>query len=102
MRSRTRPNQADEVRFSALNARIIDLEDRMRVLEARLRTMSVQARKDEAKAEAEAALKKPKAARARPRPRCPGCTLELPKGRRGEYCVWCGFMLSAVRGRATR
>ncbi len=32
----------------------------------------------------------------RARPRCPGCLLELPKGRKGETCVWCGFVFSAL------
>jgi len=36
---------------------------------------------------------------ARPRPRCPGCTLELPPGRKREDCVWCGFRFDAVGGR---
>ena len=79
-------------------ARIADLEDRVRILEARVRTVSVQNRKDQAAA----AKREPHAARARPRPRCPGCTLELPKGRRGDSCVWCGFVFSAVGGRALR
>ncbi|RKG67751.1 hypothetical protein D7V88_40955, partial [Corallococcus terminator] len=35
----------------------------------------------------------------RARPRCPGCTLELPRGRRGESCVWCGFVFAAVARR---
>jgi hypothetical protein len=38
----------------------------------------------------------------RARPRCPGCTLELPRGRRKETCVWCGFHFSAVRRRASK
>lgn len=32
----------------------------------------------------------------RQRPRCPGCLLELPKGRKGETCTWCGFVFAAV------
>lgn len=78
-------------------ARIAELEDRVRILEARVRSFSVQSRKDAASTKVA-----PRAARARPRPRCPGCTLELPKGRRGDSCVWCGFVFSAIGGRAFR
>jgi hypothetical protein len=34
--------------------------------------------------------------------RCPGCLLELPKGRRGDSCVWCGFVFDAVGERAIK
>lgn len=84
-----------------MNAHVAELEDRIRILEARVREMNALARAanpPDAKAEKDAR----RAARARPRPRCPGCTLELPKGHRTEYCVWCGFMLTAVRARMYR
>lgn len=81
-----------------VTGRIAALEDRIRILEARVRDVSVANRKEAAAV----AARKPKAARERPRPRCPGCTLELPKGRRGDCCVWCGFVFSAVGGRARR
>jgi hypothetical protein len=33
------------------------------------------------------------------RAQCPGCYLELPKGRRSDSCVWCGFSFEAARPR---
>jgi hypothetical protein len=69
-------------------ARIEDLETRVRQLEARLRSTMAQGRVTRA-------AKPPRVAR---RPRCPGCTLELPPGRRGANCVWCGFRFDAVSG----
>ncbi len=80
---------------AALVARVEDLELRVRLLEARVRATAVQARR-----EAPETLGR-KARPERPhrrRPRCPGCTLELPPGRRGENCVWCGFRFDAVTG----
>ncbi len=86
--------------LALLEGKVLALEDRVRLLEAKLRDLNALGRQaDEA---AKAALKGPRAARTRPRPRCPGCTLEVPKGRRGETCVWCGFMFSAVGGRSSR
>ncbi len=76
----------------ALNGRVDDLDRRVTQLEARLRVALPLVRAEQAKAGAKA--QRP----ARARPRCPGCTLELPKGRRGEACVWCGFRFDAVRG----
>ena len=38
--------------------------------------------------------------RRRSRPRCPGCMLELPQGRKGQSCVWCGFRFDAVTRRS--
>ncbi len=64
------------------------------MLEARVRVLTAAGRQADEQAQAAQNLR---AARARPKLRCPGCTLELPKGRRGDSCVWCGFMFSAVR-----
>lgn len=72
---------------SRLTDRISDLERRLMLLEARVRRTSVELESKKAG--------KPVRAE-RPRPRCPGCLLELPKGRRGETCVWCGFVFDAV------
>lgn len=70
--------------------RVSDLEARVRFLERRLKAAKAAA-KSEAQKKALAARPK-----GRPRPRCPGCTLELPPGRRGVSCVWCGFRFDAV------
>ena len=82
-----------------LAAQVAELEQRIKLLEARLRS-----------AVAEGALgarggglgkaKSARPVRVRPRPRCPGCLLELPPGRPlGENCVWCGFSFAAVPAR---
>ena len=103
MRSRNRKTPSQEDRIAPLTARIVELEDRIRILEAKMREFTAQSRRAAAATgAAEAEGPKPRAARTRPRPRCPGCTLELPKGRRGDSCVWCGFMFSAVGARAFR
>jgi hypothetical protein len=85
----------DEERHARLSARVVDLETRVRLLEAHVRQLKAQVQPAEGAAPAGTT----KSSRTRPRPRCPGCLLELPKGRRGETCVWCGFMFSAVGGR---
>ncbi|MCU0697955.1 MAG: hypothetical protein MUC96_15645 [Myxococcaceae bacterium] len=73
--------------------RIADLELRMKHLEARVRREAAELRSrgrlDELRPTAR--VVRPE----RPRPRCPGCTLELPKGPRGVECVWCGFRFDA-------
>lgn len=98
---RQHPESAEEV-HARLFARIAALEDRVRLLEARLR-MSARAPGPAARQASRRADEPVRAAPARARPRCPGCTLELPPGRRGESCVWCGFVFSAVsRRRPTR
>lgn len=69
-----------------------DLENRVMLLEARLRRAVA-----EVKAANAPPSERPRVIRAeRARPRCPGCLLELPRGRRGETCVWCGFVFAAV------
>lgn len=98
MAQRRRRTRRDEDREAEIDRRFEVLEDRMRLLETRLRELS-RAPKVDPPAQKTA---KHVAARVRPRPRCPGCTLELPKGRRGDSCVWCGFMFSAVGRRALR
>ena len=76
-----------------LRARIAELEDRLRLLEAHVRRLNAQT-----SALAQTSRRPlPRVPATRPRPRCPGCRLELPKGRRGEACVWCGFVFDAVR-----
>ncbi len=69
-----------------LTSRLEELELRLKLLEARVR---------------KATEPKPKKGKSQPKQpvsghRCPGCTLELPKGRRGESCVWCGFRFDGV------
>jgi hypothetical protein len=92
-RNRRQAASASAEETDQLRARIGELEDRLRLLEAHVRRLSAQT----------SALTQtsrrplPKVPAARPRPRCPGCKLELPKGRRGEACVWCGFVFDAVR-----
>ncbi|MBX7117094.1 MAG: hypothetical protein K1X64_22445 [Myxococcaceae bacterium] len=81
---------------SALLARVADLELRMKLLEARVRAGMVQARRPGIE-ESTARLSRT-ARRSRPRQRCPGCTLELPVGRKGDNCVWCGFRFDALDG----
>lgn len=75
-----------------MSARITALEDRVRRLEARL---ALEARKPPP-VRSRPSVSAATARAARPRPRCPGCTLELPPGRRGDSCVWCGFVFATV------
>lgn len=89
-------SRADEER-AALLARIEDLELRMKLLEARVRNAAQSARRP-TPAELRA-IKSREARRGRARPRCPGCTLELPPGKKGDSCVWCGFQFAAVGGK---
>lgn len=83
-----------------LSARIQALEDRVRRLEARL--LRVRAAPPSAPS-VKGGSRPAKGGKPGPsRPRCPGCTLELPRGPRAEACVWCGFLFEAVRrGRGT-
>jgi hypothetical protein len=97
MGSRGRRTRRDEEREAEIDRRFEALEDRLRILEARVREIA----RGNAEAAAQIAGQRV-AARTRPRPRCPGCTLELPKGRRGDSCVWCGFVFSAVGRRTLR
>lgn len=85
------------------SARISELELRIKLLEARVRHVAADVRRG-LPGEATKAGTKPPAIRVRERPRCAGCLLELPKGRRGESCVWCGFIFDAVapKRRASR
>jgi len=71
-------------------SRVAELERRVLRLEARVRLTS-------AELQVQTGGGKAGPARAgRARPRCPGCLLELPRGRKGETCVWCGFVFAAV------
>lgn len=94
MPARKRSPSTPEEGRERLYARIAELEQRIQLLEARVRRVAHQA--DE-KAGGKAPTRPPK-----PRPRCPGCLLELPKGRRGECCVWCGFYFEALDRRAMK
>lgn len=95
MRQR-RKGLTDEER-ARLEGRLEDLELRVKLLEARMRGAFAQARRPDPGAAR--VLKSLKARRGRARPRCPGCTLELPPGRKGPTCVWCGFQFAAVGGK---
>jgi hypothetical protein len=93
---RRRPNPEEAMR-ELYAARISELELRIKLLEARVRNVAADVRKG-LPAEGEGAksgARRP-APRVKERPRCPGCLLELPKGRRGESCVWCGFVFDAI------
>jgi len=78
-----------------LAGRIADLEERIRALELRVARVTREGPRPTAE---KAALEPPTPSATR----CPGCLLELPHGRRGTACVWCGFVFSAVRRRASR
>lgn len=80
--------------WGAVLGRLDDLELRVKLMEARLRHFEPAARRADAPREVKGRPAKPR--RARARPRCPGCTLELPLGSRGETCVWCGFHFDAL------
>jgi hypothetical protein len=84
-RSRSEPDLA--VRLSG---RIAELEDRIRALELRVARVS---KSSERLSPEKTSLRPPLPSASR----CPGCLLELPRGRRGTSCVWCGFVFSAVR-----
>jgi hypothetical protein len=80
-------DRSEDVRERLL-ARIAELEQRIVLLEAKVRSSPGG---------------KPKASRPARRasraPRCPGCLLELPRGHKRDACVWCGFWLAAARRR---
>src|SRR5712692_8679498 len=84
-----------------LAGRIAELELRLKLLEARVRGLAAEERR-KASEVASGRGKGSKPERTRERPRCPGCLLELPQGRRGDSCVWCGFRFEAVKARASR
>src|SRR5687768_18451009 len=94
-RSQPRSTPKSDAREVMLTARIAELEWRIKLLEARVRNVSADVRKQGEPASGEGLAKARR--RARERPRCLGCLLELPPGRRGESCVWCGFIFDAVR-----
>ncbi|AKJ03654.1 Hypothetical protein AA314_05280 [Archangium gephyra] len=92
-----RPPPSDAELHARLAARIEALEDRVRQLEVRVRGPAV-ARRVRAQGPVRRKTAAPRTS-SRPSPRCPGCTLELPPGPKGEACVWCGFQFDAVRSR---
>jgi hypothetical protein len=67
-----------------LRLRVVALESRVRLLERRLKAPGPALPKE--------VVSPPPAHR----PTCPGCSLELPVGKRGQACVWCGFRFDAV------
>lgn len=82
-----------------LAAQVAELEQRIKLLEARVRSAVAEGALG-GRAGAALKAKSARPVRVRPRPRCPGCLLELPPGRaRGENCVWCGFSFEAVPAR---
>lgn len=86
-----------------LAARIAELELRLKLLEARVRSLAAEENRRKSSEGQEAGGKQARpAAAVRERPRCPGCLLELPPGRRRDSCVWCGFRFEAVKARASR
>ncbi|WNG37062.1 hypothetical protein F0U61_27835 [Archangium violaceum] len=101
MRSPARRPPSDAEIHARLSARIEALEDRVRRLEVLVRGAVVAGRTRSSGTASGRVRRQTAAPRTggRARPRCPGCTLELPPGRRGEACVWCGFLFDAVRPR---
>jgi len=88
-----RSTLSDDERARLLD-RIGDLEQRMKLLEARVRREAAETRsrgRIEVGRPVARVVRTPKAER-----RCPGCTLELPKGPKGVQCVWCGFRFDAA------
>ena len=77
-----------------LAERIADLELRIKLVEGRLRQLASAQRSEGSPVEP--------ARKGRPRARCPGCHLEIPVGRRGDNCIWCGFYFSAVEEKASK
>ncbi|WPB82468.1 hypothetical protein KYC5002_25555 [Archangium violaceum] len=99
MRSPARRSPPSDAELHArLAARIEALEDRVRQLEVRVRGGAVARRVRIPVGPVRQKTAAPRTSN-RPQPRCPGCTLELPPGRKGEACVWCGFQFDAVRSR---
>ncbi|HZH03673.1 MAG TPA: hypothetical protein VEY30_07815, partial [Myxococcaceae bacterium] len=75
----SRPDSDDAE--AKLFGRLLELEERVVALEARLHGDAEIAAGVDGSASRNARRTKPGA-------RCPGCLLELPKGRRGPSCVW--------------
>jgi hypothetical protein len=90
-----KPKREDPGSPERLLARIADLEQRVMLLEAKVRALSADSRRERT-----AASDGTRAKSAKPRVRCPGCLLELPPGRKGESCVWCGFYFDVVKMKA--
>jgi hypothetical protein len=84
-----------EASQAELILRIADLEHRVRLLEAKVRQVASLAAEKEGRPEGRA---QPKGGLAR----CPGCCLELPRGRKRDSCVWCGFVFESMPAKAPR
>ena|SRR5215472_9240204 len=96
MRRRSSRTSPELGAYEKLAAQVAELEQRIKLLEARVRLVAA---REEAWEESHVLGKSRKIQRIKPRPRCPGCLLELPPGRRGDTCVWCGFSFEAVPAR---
>jgi len=83
----------DSEELARLLRRVEALEDRLRLLENRVRGALAPGRPAGPGPRGSKNVRRS----GRRRPRCPGCTLELPPGRRGEQCVWCGFRFDAQK-----
>jgi hypothetical protein len=99
MPKRAKPNSQAKRAALALAAQVVILEQRLAVLEARVRSLSEKAIRGASQA---VVRQRREARRVRSWPRCPGCLLELPPGRRVDSCVWCGFRFDAVPVLAAR
>ena len=86
--ARRRSTAMSEAEKVGLTSRLEELELRLKLLEARVRKAT-----EPKRPKASAKAKKHESGTGH---RCPGCTLELPKGKRGEVCVWCGFRFDGV------
>ena len=87
------PRKLKSSEQQALLARVEELELRVKLLEARVRAALPSGRRP---SEGPVRAARDTRRTARPRSRCPGCLQEVPPGRRGEACVWCGFRFDAV------
>lgn len=99
MPRRPKTNSQAKAQAVKLAAQVAVLEQRVALLEARVRNLSAQAIRGASQA---AVRQRREARRVRSWPRCPGCLLELPPGRRVDSCVWCGFRFDAVPVLAAR
>lgn len=93
MAARRSSTFTDEDRRKLID-RVVDLENRMRSIEARVRREAAESR-----ARGRIELSRPAGKVVRPpapRPRCPSCTHEIPKGKKRDECLWCGFRFDAL------
>src|SRR5262249_4285601 len=85
-----------------LAARIAELELRLKLLEARVRTLAADESRRKASEGQEVGGKQKPAAPARERPRCPGWLWALAPGRRRAGWVWWASRCEAVNARPSR